>query len=288
MMVVPAANQFADGEDTVVTGFFHRIFGDLNADEIQYSLMAFSSLGNILVQTFTAARVKQEIAKEGILPFSKFFADNKTLTPAFLRTKKDRFSEATPIGAFCLHWAWSVILILASIPGSQSADSYRIYVSLYSFVVDALFGFAIGLGILVLRFRPGAHWATKSTSNKYVSVITAFIFTVANFFPLVAVWLRPSGNSGLKLPVTWYATGTIGVGLVAVACLWWVGLTYVIPMVTGRELTIDRERTFVSPWGYRVLSQEITSINWRTKSSSSKDMEMKSQRGEDEEESEVS
>lgn len=286
-MVVPAAEQFADKEDTVVAYFFLKIFGKANADEIQYSLMAFSSLGNILVQTFTAARVKQEIAKEGILPFSKFFADNKTLTPTFLRTKKERFSEATPVGAFCLHWVWSVVLILASIPGSQSADSYRIYVSLYSFVVDALFGFAIGLGILVLRFRPGAHWAAKSTSNKYISVVTALIFTVANFFPLVAVWFRPSGDSGLKLPVTWYATGTIGIGLIGVAFVWWVGLRYVVPMVTGRELTIDRESNFVVPWGYKVLYQEITSINWRTKSSSSS-VEMKSQGRQDGEESEDS
>lgn len=266
-MVVPSSDQFSDGSDTVVENFFRKAFGDPNASKIQYSLMAFSCLGNILVQTFTAARVKQEIAKEGILPFSKFFADNKTLTPAFLRGGTSSTSDATPIGAFCLHWVWSVILILCSI-GKDSTESYRIFVSLYAFVVEAIMGFAIGLGILVLRFRPSVHWADKSNSNKYISIGTALVFTIANCFPLIAVWFQPSGDSGLKLPFTWYATGTIGIGLMGFACLWWVGLRYVVPSLIGRELVVEREATFTSPWGYKVLFHEITSINWRTRSPS--------------------
>lgn len=71
-MVVPAADQFEVGPDTVAALFFSRIFGDRNANTVQNTFMAFSSFGNILVQTFTASRVKQEIAKEGILPFTKF------------------------------------------------------------------------------------------------------------------------------------------------------------------------------------------------------------------------
>lgn len=37
-------------------------------------LVAFSIFGNTLVLTFTAAKVMQEIAEEGILPFSLIFA----------------------------------------------------------------------------------------------------------------------------------------------------------------------------------------------------------------------
>lgn len=265
-MVVPATDQFKAGTDTVAANFFIILFGAQNATKIQNSFIAFSSFGNILVQTFTAARVKQEIAKEGVLPCTKFFADNKSLTPKFLRSNSVGTSDATPVGAFFLHWSWTVILILASIPTGSSSDAYRIYVNLYSFVVDAVFGFAIGLSIIILRLRKASRWSKKSTSNKYVSFGTAVVFTVANFFPLVAVWIRPSGNSGIELPVKWWATGTIGVGLIGFALLYWAVLHYIVPWVLGRNLEVEREASYIKPYGYWIVWHEITSVNWRTKS----------------------
>lgn len=262
-MVVPAAEQFEVGQDTVAALFFARIFGKGNAIRIQNSFMAFSSFGNILVQTFTASRVKQEIAKEGILPYTKFFAGNKTLVPSFL---KDRWGmqDATPVGALLLHWIFTVFLIAATSSGNTD-DSYRIFVSLYSFVVDAFFGLAIGLGILVLRLNPGSHWSRKSTSNKYISFCTALVFTLANSFPVVAIWVKPSGDSGIAPPVQWWATGTIGVGLLSFAFLYWLGLDYIAPWILGRQLEVEREYQFMQDHGYWVVRNEITSVNWRTK-----------------------
>lgn len=71
----------------MATAFFHDLFGPGAAPRAMAGLVAFSILGNILVLTFTAARVKQEIAKEGILPFSLFFATGKiTLWARFWRS----------------------------------------------------------------------------------------------------------------------------------------------------------------------------------------------------------
>jgi amino acid transporter len=50
-------------------------------------IIAISIFGNILVATFTAARVNQEIAKEGILPFSLFFATSHPTPSAWLQSK---------------------------------------------------------------------------------------------------------------------------------------------------------------------------------------------------------
>lgn len=38
--------------------------------------IALSSLGNVFAQSFAMPRVKQELAKEGILPFSKIWASD--------------------------------------------------------------------------------------------------------------------------------------------------------------------------------------------------------------------
>jgi len=271
MMVVPEAEQFQDRSDTVAAIFFARIFGLANASKIQNSFMAFSSFGNIMVQTFTAARVKQEIAKEGILPFTKFFANNKSLMPRWFTSGRraslaDETSNATPVGALALHWVFTLLLILATIPTSTS-DSYRIFVNLYSFVVDALFGFAIGLGIIIFRLNKRARWSQKSTSNKYISFGTALVFTLANCFPLVAVWFQPDGKSRISLPVKWWATGTLGLGLLGLALLYWAGLTYVVPRILGRDLEVERESQFTQDHDYWVVWHEVTSVNWRTPSS---------------------
>src|SRR5690348_14819072 len=76
---VPQNGDFPDG-DTVVEQFFRRTIGqawnERRASQLMDACLAVSSLGNVIVTTFTAARVKQEIAKEGILPFSLVFAKN--------------------------------------------------------------------------------------------------------------------------------------------------------------------------------------------------------------------
>ncbi len=38
--------------------------------------VGFSALGNVFAQSFAMPRVKQELAKEGILPFSRFWASD--------------------------------------------------------------------------------------------------------------------------------------------------------------------------------------------------------------------
>ena len=38
--------------------------------------IAFSAIGNVFAQSFAMPRVKQEFGKEGILPFSRFWASD--------------------------------------------------------------------------------------------------------------------------------------------------------------------------------------------------------------------
>jgi len=276
MLVVPGEEQIEANSD-VADIFFNKIFGQ-NGRQIQYSFIAFSSFGNIIVQTFTAARVKQEIAKEGILPFSRFFANNYSFIPAWLRRRNipnngqgeapqagDRSGD-TPVGALLLHWSFAILLIVASIPTSTPDIAYKIYVNLYSFTIDAFFGFLVGLTLIHLRLRwlragrPDEHFSL----NIWVSVSAAFVFTVANMFPLIAVWIPPSANDTVRPPYAWFATGTIGMGVVALAVVYWLVLHYVIPSLTGLHLEVEKETTFKHENGYWVFWHEIVTFSWRT------------------------
>ena len=264
MLVVPAADQFENRGDSVARAFSQRIFGVEASDKVLCGFLAFSSFGNIIVQTFTAARVKQEIAKEGILPWSRFFAENGSLWPRRFRSEAEQeTSDDTPLGALLLHWSFAALLVLVSIPEQNPNDAYRTFVSLYSFTIDALFGFAVGLSLLILRFRKDSHWAKKSRSNPSVSITAAFIFTIANAFPLIAVWIPPSGNTGIELPVEWYLTGTIGMGLIGFALLWWLILYYVVPRLKGQVLVVEKEELFDNGYGYHIIWHEIVKFNWR-------------------------
>jgi amino acid transporter len=127
MLVVPKHLQYQKGGDTVASYYFQAIFGAKSAKQVLDGLIAFSSLGNNIVQTFTAARVKQEIAKEGILPFSQFFAKNTSFRRRRTATAvAPETSEDTPVGALLLHWTFALLLILVSIPLVPN-DAYKTF-----------------------------------------------------------------------------------------------------------------------------------------------------------------
>lgn len=59
--------------------------------------------------------VKQELAKEGVLPFSKFFASDWPIK--------------TPTGGLLLHWSFTVVLIT----GPRTSDAYAFISFLYAY-----------------------------------------------------------------------------------------------------------------------------------------------------------
>ena len=60
---------------TIAALFLGKVFGD-GARRVAASLVCLSALGNVMTSTFSHARIDQELAKEGMLPFSTFWASN--------------------------------------------------------------------------------------------------------------------------------------------------------------------------------------------------------------------
>ena len=64
--------------DVLVAGlFFRNIFGDSASARSLPAFVALSNLGNVLAVSFAHSRLNQEFAKEGLLPWSRFWASNK-------------------------------------------------------------------------------------------------------------------------------------------------------------------------------------------------------------------
>ncbi|KKZ66724.1 hypothetical protein EMCG_07555 [[Emmonsia] crescens] len=274
MAIVPKADQL-NAQMNLAERFFELTFGTLNAgnntgQRIFNAFLAISSFGNIVVMTYTAARVKQEIAKEGILPFPKFFAKNRdfsfgrllrwahrrpTIARLFGRILKspwfapEHHSEKTPVGALMLHFTSCFVLIMSTY-SVEPNDTYRLLSKVYTYAVHAFFGALLAVGILYLRLSSKEGWRKKAVGiNPQLSVISAIIYLFGSLFPVIVSWVEPSGEFKRFSDTTikWYLVPLLSWSAIAFGALWWLGFLAVAKRTekrNGTVFTIQREPTF--------------------------------------------
>jgi amino acid transporter len=90
----------------LAASFFRNVFGE-RAERALSVFVALSAFGNVLSVIFSQGRIVQELGREGILPFSSFFASNKPFN--------------APLAGLFEHWVVSLIIMLAPPPG----DAYN-------------------------------------------------------------------------------------------------------------------------------------------------------------------
>lgn len=268
-MVVVSKEQQLNASD-IALEFLINVIGPQHAKRILAVFTTTSSLGNIIGMTFTASRVKQEIAKEGVIPFAKFFGENRTLFGRRRLTNEAHQPEPTPLGALFLHWVFAVTLILITWP-AKPASAYRILANLYVYLTDLVPSFIMAIGMLYLRFF--TQWSTKSLMPSWVSILAALVYALANGFPLIAVWIPPSHTSNdvydLIPGFPWYLTGTLSWIVLVCGVLYWASFRFVLPRVgarKGKEFVVEREPVFRMQDGERVQWHEIVLHSWVVKS----------------------
>ncbi|PKS10922.1 hypothetical protein jhhlp_002680 [Lomentospora prolificans] len=263
MVVVPKEAQI---QGNMAQQFFQRTFGVLGNSEtgerVLNAFLAISSLGNIIVMTYTASRMKQEIAKEGFLPFAKFFAQERDFSLGRLLKwfqargyfttilghkwfSPETHTEKTPVGALLLHFM-SCLVLIAATSKLQADDSYVVLSSASAYLFPAFFGLLLALGILILRFGtppttapistphhpaiPGTQYSSKRTwtemtdrsVNPTLSVICAVIYLLGNAYPIITSWVPPSDRFG-HTNVSWFVVPCISCGVLIFASLWFLG-----------------------------------------------------------------
>jgi amino acid transporter len=253
--VVPKEVYTADPENSLnmAGAFLHYLFdnsyGEDTAGRVMAGLIAVSIFGNVIVMTFTAARVKQEIAKEGILPYSLFFATGHTTPLAWLKSRFTRppyprrshigttvnlenHLEKSPIAALTLHWATSVFLVLVTIP-FEPADQYSFLTVLYSYVNLNVVGCLVSAGLLYLKIdsfihkSAGRDWNNRVSYMPWISPIHAVIYFCATAFFLCASYVPPASGSTFGVDIqgyAWYIVPTIGISSILWGVVWWFGL----------------------------------------------------------------
>lgn len=104
--------EMATSEVIVAGVFFRNMFGDSAAARSLPVFVALSNMGNVLAVSFAHARLNQEFGKEGLLPWSRFWASIKPFgspaasvslarplqSPAFAFPQSIRGSKGQPAG----------------------------------------------------------------------------------------------------------------------------------------------------------------------------------------------
>ena len=104
----------SESKTVVAAQFFENVWGkSVFTTRVVPLFIALSSLGNVFAQSFAMPRVKQELAKEGVLPWPRFWASDWPFN--------------APSGAIFLHWIFTSALIL----GSDTSDVYTFVTNVF-------------------------------------------------------------------------------------------------------------------------------------------------------------
>jgi L-asparagine transporter-like permease len=254
----------ADLPENMAIAFIERVSGARPGEHSPSAvrgvsfLLAFFIFGNLMAQTYTASRVKQEIAKEGILPWSLVFATgNDTLfsrigtSSSSSRSRADSHPyregggstsairdldghhEQAPFAATALHWVFEIALLLAvGLTARQPSSAYGGLTYIYTFVIVGVMGLLTAGGVLYLKIDSWTRgssrsrkWTLKSVWRPWLDPLPAVVATASLAFLLFAAFARPS--YGKETGWSWWVGPTVGWGSVLLGVAWWGGLQFV-------------------------------------------------------------
>ncbi|KAK4143113.1 amino acid permease-domain-containing protein [Dichotomopilus funicola] len=208
-LVLPLDEIKKSGE-LVAALFFERVFGQSFGKLFLPLAVAVSAAGSVMVVTFALARVNQEIARQGLLPFGEFLSSSRPF--------------GSPLGGVILHYIPSVIVI--AIP----------FKNIYSFILEVegypgqFFTFFISLGLIRLRWtRPDLH-------RPYKAFILAAWFGLFLSTSLILAPFIPLDNEDWGSHLARVSYALVGISVLLFGVLYWAVLTIFLPRWGGYRL----------------------------------------------------
>ncbi|KAL7938624.1 amino acid permease domain-containing protein [Trichoderma chlorosporum] len=208
-IVVPIDEIKGSGE-LIAALFFQRVFGEQVGRKILPLAVALSAVGNVFVVAFAMARLKQEIARQGFLPYSDILASTKPFN--------------SPLGGLIVNFIPSFLVIV--LPPTTEVYSFILEVEGYP---SQVFTLAMGVGLVWLRFkRPDLKRPYKAWLPAVVlRIILSVALLAAPFFPPKE---KPSGG-------LWYATyAVVGMSTIVAGVVYWYIWTILLPKWGGYKL----------------------------------------------------
>ncbi len=230
--VVPL-DQLATSGRIVAANFFRICFGKQSEKAVSV-IVALSALGNVMSVIFSQGRVIQQLGREGVLPFSRFFATQKPFNTPF-------------VGLF-QHYIVCVITIIAPPPG----DAYNFIMNLISYPLNIVNLF-VGLGLIYLTVqakRGKLGWNPPIKATLPVSIY----FTLASAYLVVAPYLAPVKGQSVYESLPYWLHCVVGIAIFAFGGLYWLVWAIILPKLGGYYLyskpELDEDDGF---WRTRII-----------------------------------
>ncbi|KIY73695.1 high affinity methionine permease [Cylindrobasidium torrendii FP15055 ss-10] len=197
---------------------FRNVYGP-RAERALSVFVALSALGNVLSVIFSQGRVNQELGREGILPFSKFWGSNRPFN--------------APLAGLGLHWAICTIVIFALPPG----DAYNFIINTISYPLSVI-NAVISFGVVYLHFRPNADWPRISIW----AVLAAAFFGAANVFLFIVPLTPPPPGGEPYVDLPYWTHAVAGWAVFGIGFVYWLIWAHILPKIGGYKLE-RREET---------------------------------------------
>ncbi|VEU24360.1 DEKNAAC105583 [Brettanomyces naardenensis] len=229
--VVPL-DVLADSGQIVAANFFRVAFGEKSQKALSV-FVALSALGNVLAVIFAQGRIIQQLGREGILPFSSFFASQKPFN--------------TPAAGLMEHWIICLITILAPPPG----DAYNLIMNLVSYPMNIV-NLLIAIGLLYLHLQHRRGKLAWNPPIKATIPLTIF-FLLSSLYLVVAPYLAPTAGQSVYKHLPYYLHCVIALGVFAVGAVYWAIWAQVLPRLGGYRLDAKEVLGEDGFWRHKII-----------------------------------
>lgn len=196
--------------------FFDIAFGG-SAKTAAAVFVGLSALGNVMSVIFSQGRIIQQLGREGVLPFSNFFATSKPLN--------------SPSVGLLQHFIVCVVTILAPPPG----DAYNFIMNLISYPMNIINFFVSG-GLLWIYWQRRQGKITWNPPIKAGVIVTTF-FMLANLYLVIAPYVPPTDGESVYNSLPYWIHCVVAWGIFAFGGFYWLVWAHILPRIGKYELT---------------------------------------------------
>ena len=212
--VVPKET-FITSKLVLAADFFDIAFGG-QARRVAAVFVGLSALGNVMSVIFAQGRIIQQLGREGVLPFSNFFASPKPFN--------------SPMVGLFQHFVVCVVTIIAPPPG----DAYDFILNLISYPMNII-NFAISAGLLWIYWQRKQGKIEWNPPIKAGIIITSF-FALSNLYLIIAPYIPPSAGESVYQHLPYWIQCVVAWGVFGFGGFYWVIWARVLPKINHYKL----------------------------------------------------
>ncbi|PGH10252.1 hypothetical protein GX51_00007 [Blastomyces parvus] len=217
----------------LAASFFRNVFGP-KAERILSIFIALCAFGNVQSVIFSQGRIIQELGREGVLPFSRFWASNRPFN--------------SPAAGLFEHYAISAIVMLAPPPG----DAYNFLLNVIAYPLSVVNIF-VSAGLMHIYLFPKRYpdWSPTVRASRPIT----FFFLLSNVFLAVAPYLPPPDKEhNVYAHLPYYIHCVVGLGIFAVGAIYWLFWAALLPWI-GRYRLVEEIVIAPDGWSRQIITR---------------------------------